>query len=102
MPNTLGWVRSADGGIEPECTSPGQCGGLAIVHLDGEFTCSEAECIGAVVQQRPIDTHSIFVSCTDVLGADCPLCSDPIGSRRSWRSIRIPNRNHRAFASQRS
>jgi hypothetical protein len=76
--NTLGRI------IADACqfaTSPGRCGGTAIVHSSRQFTCSEPECVDEALKRSPLDSHDLFVPCTDVLGSDCPVCdSSPLVS----------------------
>ncbi len=56
-------------------TTPGLCGGTAIVHRSRQVTCSDPECADEILGRSPLGTHDVFVSCNDVLGPLCPVCA---------------------------
>jgi hypothetical protein len=54
------------------------CDGMVVVHMTGVASCSSADC-DLLTQGRSVtDTHEWFVSCTESLGTECPLCSEPL------------------------
>jgi len=52
------------------------CAGVVIVHLDGTYTCSRAECpMGKLEEPLAVaERHKVFVSCGYLPRLPCPRC----------------------------
>jgi len=53
-----------------------QCDGTVVAHRSRLFTCSGADCATPILSGGLMEGHALFVPCAEVLGADCPICSD--------------------------
>jgi hypothetical protein len=52
-----------------------RCAGMIIVHTSRELTCSDPSCDDISSDRPVLVSHQWFVSCSETLGAECPICA---------------------------